>query len=271
MDDALLHFDKTIPYLKTTRHCRLYEVYNLISVIYKIKGNESKYQEYKDKAFDLRAYITAEEFSTARAVFDGLESKRKTAEIKSKNTRYTLFGAILGAVFIATSYHFYSKSQLKKQKSAFDKITKEIKLDTSSEEISNGNGNGIDLGKPQISDELEKQLLVNLDKFEKSSKFTDPNMSLASLASIVGTNTQYLSKTINKHKGKNFNNYVNELRVNFIIRKLLTDEKYSAYKISYLAKEAGFSSHSAFTKIFKEITKLSPSEFISLQEQKRNS
>ena len=57
-------------------------------------------------------------------------------------------------------------------------------------------------------------------------KFLNKDMSLALLASHLETNTKYLSEVINKYKGKNFNVYINELRINYIVSKLKTNPMY---------------------------------------------
>uniref|UniRef100_UPI003AFB1A7D helix-turn-helix domain-containing protein n=1 Tax=Elizabethkingia meningoseptica TaxID=238 RepID=UPI003AFB1A7D len=69
------------------------------------------------------------------------------------------------------------------------------------------------------------------------------------VASYLNTNTKYLSYMIKKYKKKDFSGYVNELRINCIIGKLNTDPVYRQYKISVLAEEAGFSSHSKFATV----------------------
>jgi YesN/AraC family two-component response regulator len=89
-------------------------------------------------------------------------------------------------------------------------------------------------------------------------------MSLATLAAQLDTNTKYLSETINKHYHDNFNTYINRLRINYIIEKLKNEPEYLNYKISYLAEESGFSSHSSFATIFKTITGIAPTVFIEL-------
>lgn len=110
--------------------------------------------------------------------------------------------------------------------------------------------------------ESELQILEDLEKFESTKKFTKKEMSLGMLASELNTNTKYLSKVINEHKKKNFNAYINELRVNFIVEKIKTEPSYLNYKVSYLAEESGFSSHSTFTTVFKSIVGVSPITFV---------
>lgn len=110
--------------------------------------------------------------------------------------------------------------------------------------------------------ESEEHLLEALEKFESSNKYTNKDMSLGKLASQLNTNTKYLSEVINRHKGKNFNAYINELRINYITNKIKNTPAYLNYKVSYLAEECGFSSHSTFTTVFKSIVGVSPIVFV---------
>lgn len=111
--------------------------------------------------------------------------------------------------------------------------------------------------------ETQERILDNLAVLEKELFFIEKDISLAALATQLGTNTKYLSYVVNTHKGKDYNNYINELRVRYIIHKFQTDSQYLSYKLAYIADEAGFSSHSKFTAIFKNFTGLSPSVFIT--------
>lgn len=120
-----------------------------------------------------------------------------------------------------------------------------------------------------IPKETEEVLLKKLHQFENSKQFTKQDMSLAMLASQFETNTKYLSEVINTYKYKNFNSYINELRINYIIDKLKNNNTYLQYKISYLAEESGFSSHSSFATVFKAVTGISPTVFIELLKDKK--
>lgn len=113
-----------------------------------------------------------------------------------------------------------------------------------------------------MTSETESRILARLHKFERSNTFTNRNMSLPFLASHLDTNTRYLSHIINTHKEKDFNNYINELRINYIITKLKNEPKYRKYKMATLAEETGFSSLSKFTTVFKKVTTVSPALFV---------
>ncbi len=120
-----------------------------------------------------------------------------------------------------------------------------------------------------IPKSTEMHLIKKLEQFERSTQFTKQDMSLAYLASQFDTNTRYLSGIINMHKDKNFNSYINELRINYIIDKLQHEPKYLQYKISYLAEECGFTSHSSFATVFKSVTGISPTAFIDIMRSQR--
>ena len=119
-----------------------------------------------------------------------------------------------------------------------------------------------------IPKEKEEEILNGLQQFEESKKYLDNNMSLANLAGDLNTNTKYLSEIIRKYKDKNFNTYINELRIKYLIQLLSTDRSYLQYKISYIAEVGGFTSHSAFTNVFKSVTGMSPNEYMqNLRQQ----
>ncbi len=118
--------------------------------------------------------------------------------------------------------------------------------------------------KNLISVETEQILLEKLNAFEHQLLYLDNSLSLSSLATEINTNTKYLSHIIKKHKGSDFSQYTNSLRIDYVIDKLTKDEKWRQYKISALAEAAGFSSHSQFASVFKSLKGLPPSVFIRL-------
>lgn len=110
--------------------------------------------------------------------------------------------------------------------------------------------------------ETELEILSRLDEFEKGKKFLNKKMNVSLLVTKLETNAKYLRYILKKHKGKDFNSYINDLRISYIIQKMESIPIYLQYKISYLADEAGFSSHSKFSKVFKKSINCSPSDYI---------
>jgi YesN/AraC family two-component response regulator len=107
-----------------------------------------------------------------------------------------------------------------------------------------------------------QKILDKLEEFEKSKSYLNNSISLSYLATYCDANIKYLSYVIKTHKNNDYNNYINDLRINFIIDKLRNFPKYRNYKMSALAEEAGFSSGNKFSTIFKKTTNIPPSAFI---------
>jgi len=114
-----------------------------------------------------------------------------------------------------------------------------------------------------IDEIVVKNTLLKLEKFEKELGFTNNKITLQTLAKKVGTNSKYLSKIINLHKQKNFSNYLNDLRIEYVINKLHSDKKFRKYSMQAIAEEIGFSSNRSFFGVFQKKTGISPSYFIS--------
>ncbi|MCA6065989.1 AraC family transcriptional regulator [Chryseobacterium sp. RG1] len=219
-----------------------------------------------------------------RDSYTHLENKNRDIERNVKSKNWIIF--VVGFLFVAGMLFFlvYQKYQRKK----FDKVNQTLKdlKRTESLKVSNIAGevkenvklqnDGIiaDEEEPIIVSSYEKKehssimtetteimILKKLEEFEKSAEFTRNGISLSCLASSCKTNAKYLSYIINNHKGKDFNNYINELRIHYIIEKVKKEPLYHKFKIATLAKEAGFSSQSKFSTAFKKVTAVSPSQY----------
>lgn len=114
-----------------------------------------------------------------------------------------------------------------------------------------------------IAPDTLERILKDLEDFESKALFLNPTVDSSTLANYCQTNVRYISEIINTYKNEGVNAYINRLRITYILEKLKEDPEYRTYKISYLADEAGFSSHSKFSAEFKRIIGLSPSIFIS--------
>jgi AraC-like DNA-binding protein len=112
--------------------------------------------------------------------------------------------------------------------------------------------------KPELFSKLKTELLkkVNEDKI-----FREQDLSIYMLAKEIGTNSKYLSTIINKEFGKNFVNFINELRIEEA-KHNLKSEKYKNYTIEAHGQHVGFKSKSSFNIAFKKYTGKTPSEFL---------
>lgn len=178
---------------------------------------------------------------------------------------------VLGACFF-----FYYKRKKQNQIRKIESILEKLKerhgdLDDvlqTTEQIVNTDGKEEE--KMFMPAEAEKNLLEKLHHFEEKQLYLERKVSLSFVAAAIESNTRYLSYIIKKHKGKDFNKYINDLRINYIVQKINDNPLYRQYKINVLAEEAGFSSHSKFGTVFKNTVGVSPSEFINYFEKNNN-
>ncbi|SQB27928.1 DNA-binding transcriptional regulator ChbR [Chryseobacterium jejuense] len=82
------------------------------------------------------------------------------------------------------------------------------------------------------------------------------------MANSLTTNPKYLSEVIKIYKNHNFTSYINELRINYIIKMLYANPIYREYKIAYLAEECGYTTPRVFVNAFKKEKGFTPSYFV---------
>lgn len=111
-------------------------------------------------------------------------------------------------------------------------------------------------------EEVTLFILKELEIFENKQLFLKSGITLASLAKNIKTNTSYLSETINNHKGKNFTSYLNDLRIDYVLERLVKDKKFRTYKLPAIAEEIGYNNVQAFATAFKKKTGTTPSIYI---------
>src|SRR5690606_12777376 len=136
---------------------------------------------------------------------------------------------------LAQILDYLKKLELKSKKAELELIQQKSlrnPSDEKEEKLEETDKKELSLRAGNLLKESEDQILSGLTKFENSKKFTQKDMSLGKLAVRLNTNTKYLSEVINRHKGKNFNAYINELRINYITEKLKSEPAYLNYKVS---------------------------------------
>lgn len=114
----------------------------------------------------------------------------------------------------------------------------------------------------EVDNDKLVQIADNLDQLIVRKKvYLDPDLTIVSLAEMLGTNRTYLVKAIKKKHEMNFLDFINGHRVAAAIR-LLDSERAKNLTIDGIAGLAGFNNRVTFAKIFKQSTGMSPSVFM---------
>ncbi len=174
----------------------------------------------------------------------------------SEQRMYTLASLILLGILILTFVFFFY--QTKKRRAKNQTLVNNLLIQTENEKKHTETSKT----ELQIKDKKVTEILKKLDVLEANEFYLNKECNSYNVAQQVQTNTTYLSKIVNSYKGKNFNAYINELRINYAIEKIKTNKTFRSYSIKSMATEIGYKSADSFSKYFKARTDLYPSTFI---------
>lgn len=121
----------------------------------------------------------------------------------------------------------------------------------------------LDEGAASREGELDPSIRAELfetvkRRLEGDKLYLDSDLTLDRLATLTGLSKHHLSEVLNRHAGKNFYEFINGYRIDFVCTRL---KQASDQSVLALALEAGFSSKSAFNAVFKRYTGRTPTQF----------
>ncbi|PKF73514.1 helix-turn-helix domain-containing protein [Chryseobacterium sp. PMSZPI] len=271
LDSNIQKTDITFPELR--------EVYTYIIDYYKEKNNKEKQLYYidrflkVDKKLDEQFEYLATELPKKYDTPNLLQEKEDIIQdLKNRKlVLYTSIGILSVVLLLIVYLYFKAKKTAKEHR----KIAQEL-----IQSIEKRNFESTDRKKEvpelpiQEQAEMENKtiktvpedvtafILKELEAFESKQLFLKNGITLANLAKKIKTNTAYLSETVNNHKEKNFNSYLNDLRIDYVLERLVKDKKFRSYKLPAIAEEIGYNNVQAFAVAFKKKTGTTPSIYI---------
>ncbi|MCH2195900.1 helix-turn-helix domain-containing protein [Kordia sp.] len=275
---------------KNTNFFGLEDMYKYLGKSYKALGDTEKSLFYFEKTNEVYTQNDKKQSEIGIEIikeFDSqsLKEELSKAEQKTQNTRVILYASIFLAILIICGVIFFYKKREKENQQRFIALLqsldeekekakavaeeiqkktekKEALIEIKEKEVSKEIVKENPIKEVEIIDETKARLLKKLERFEAKELYLSKNSSLNDVAKKLKTNTSYLSKLVNAHKGKSFTAYITDLRVNYAIRRLKEDKKFRSYTIDSIAREIGFNRSESFSKAFKNRTGLYPSYYI---------
>lgn len=112
------------------------------------------------------------------------------------------------------------------------------------------------------SEDIEnwKQQIEHLIQSEKL--YQNPELTLTEVAKKLKTNTSIISKVINQGFAMNFNDYINNYRVE-AVKTMLLNGNHKKTTLLGIAFDCGFNSKATFNRAFKKNTSISPKEYLN--------
>lgn len=257
--------------------------YEILIDYFKKKGDKENQLKYINKLFHADSIINNSKQYLSKEIYKKydtpilLEEKEKLiSDLNSKNSLLYWSLGVGFFIFLILLFMFVKNrkkvKEYQKQAKLLLSNAKELPLQLMPilNEQFIENRSIIEKVKSTVPNNIFHELKIQLELFENTKAFLQKNITIDGLAKDLGTNRDYLSKSVNELKGKNFSQYLNELRILYIVEELKSNEKLRKYTISAIADEVGFNNSESFSNAFKKITGTLPSFYIKLLQEKTN-
>lgn len=255
------------------------EAFEFLITYYEEKGDLKKQLDIINKLYQIRTTISSRKINTIDMLHSEFDTpqllKSKESIIKKLELEKTTLTArsiylIIFIIFLLSLF-IIQYSNHKKHKTRFNKIISELDHQKT-KAIPETNALLKEKTLLDGMDEVTITTVVNkLNLFEEKKGFLQKDITLSILAKKCATNTKYLPKIISAYKSKSFVNYINSLRIDFILKELKENTQLQKYTIKTISEEAGFNTSESFARAFKNKTGIRPSYYIrNLEKTKKN-
>ncbi len=249
---------------RKTEEINLVEDYKLLAKVYKESGNIEKSNEYYEK-YIINQEAVEKSKDTISSTFHSQQLAHLEKEKSFQSSRFLY--VIVGISVLVLSLFFvilFLIKERKKNTKKFENLLAKMNVDSEAElQIVDTKDSDLEeKSSADINEEITNQILYGLQKLKEQEFYLKQDCNSYNVAKKIKTNTSYLSKVINSHFQKNFNTYINDLRINYAIVRLKNDSRFRSFSIQSIAEELGYKSADSFTKYFKQDTGLNPSFYI---------
>lgn len=247
---------------------RFIESFRLLASSYKELGDKEnsifwyeQYSKLNDDYQSKKAAVVSSIYEKETAILDEqIESLEIESLLSKRNKRF--FFTLL--CLVSLSFVMYLWNYKKKQRntsSHVEVLTKKIE-DLETRKESKIFKTRKKVKEVVIDSATTTQILNGLSRLEAQEYFLKTTCNLRSMARKIKTNATYLSYTLNHHRKQSFNEYLNDLRINYALKKINEDKKFRSFSIQSIARELGYKSDYSFSKHFKSKTGSNPSQYI---------
>lgn len=284
--NAILNYEKSIDAAEDINAFDVVKTNSAILIdLYENTNQLSKAYEYKTLHTAIRDSLFNNEKEQKIVI---LETRRKIKEVTQKKkilelenetqkAQYNTIVIILTFILIIGAFGIFAYLKVKNKNRLLFRKTIELaeihvnmreklnQFETTKTKANNLNPVDEDVRlktSKTLDNDVRDIILRRLEKLEQDNFFIDHTCSLRQVAQQLRTNPKYLSQVINQEKKSSFSNYINELRINYLLSKLLQDEDFRNSKLSYVAASVGYNNLNTFNTAFKKRQGILPSYFI---------
>jgi len=299
LDSALYYHHKNETIANESKQMDLLvETLKSLAEVYKLKGNITKSLHYKSQYLDLSDSI----FNQSK--FYGLKNAQFLYEIDKYNTtinklnlknkksesvilsqkRILIIITITSLLFIAlllivyyqkrnldTAYNdLFDRNQdaLINEKFYKKRLT-DLESKLEQEQINKINpikeDNASSAGVTLLTPLQQEKIIADIQRImDNTLEFCDSDFTIDKLATLIDSNTKYVSQAINEVYNKNFRTFLNGYRIKEAMQRLADIENYGNYTIKSISESVGYKSQANFITVFTKHTGIKPSMYQKL-------
>ena len=176
---------------------------------------------------------------------------------------FFLFFSIVMYYIAVSGYANLVSAKVAFRMSAFDK--KPLLLSSGNHDEISIEENTIDIEHEIFTETISPELETWKSKIEvliqEEKLYQNPELTLTDLSKKLETNAALVSKTINQGFKMNFNDFINNYRIE-AVKEMFKNGEHKKSTLLGIAYDCGFNSKATFNRAFKKNTQLSPKEFI---------
>lgn len=268
---ALGQDNKALPYFKKVdlsfnerRYIRpdLRQTYELLIDYYKAQNNQTQQLYYTNRLLKVDSVLIPDFkylSGKIRKEYDTRHLLRSKAELEGavkfrNNLVVGLAGVFVVTITFLVNRHFSIRKNYRRK---YEELM--LRHPGSEEEPAQPSKVSVQDFSPEFLAATKK----GLEKFEQDKKYLAKDMDLQKLAGYLNTNMKYASRIVLHYRDKKTIEYIRDLKVDYVVDLLKSQNKYRNYTDKALAEEAGFGSTQNFTRAFKARTEMPPRYFIS--------
>lgn len=265
--------DSSIYYLKEAERLAsennyaelLVSTYSDISEVYSLFGEKELADEYKNRKLQLaESALQTKELSRIHELemlheADEFESRINRLSIEQRLKTRILIIVLVALVLLSVSFIYILiqyRTLRRKNRFLFESNIQAMK-----EESVKYSGSALTEETGEILEERIRKVMSD------ESNYCREGFCLKDLAVLCNSNSKYVSQVLNERMGTTFSKLLTDCRINEARKRFVDFDTYGHMTIEAIVADLGFKSRSTFSKTFKRITGLSPSEFQRLARQ----
>lgn len=116
--------------------------------------------------------------------------------------------------------------------------------------------------KPENSKEINAWKIKIETLIQAEKLYQNPELSLTEIAKKLESNSNVISRAINQGFGMNFNDFINNYRIE-AVKEMFAKKEHEKSTLLGIAYDSGFNSKATFNRAFKKNTGFTPKEYLT--------